>query len=161
MCARGLIMMHKEILSLRLAPHPPHPTHPHTSSLQNCTQPVPQHHPQPTPFVLAHMPPLRLGIPRFPAPPSLAPPPYAHTHHMRAHSQATHMRLTSFRPPPPLVHHAGDYAKVAPYRILSIDIECAGRKVWGGGGGGGVCLRFCVFLCVLLRCLLNYLNGPL
>lgn len=49
-----------------------------------------------------------------------------------------------------LVSHKpdGEWARMAPFRILSVDIECQGRKVGGWEGGvvwakGGRCVGGC------------------
>jgi hypothetical protein len=49
-----------------------------------------------------------------------------------SHSTATHCQIEAHIHARDLVAHApeGEWARLAPLRVLSFDIECAGRKVW-------------------------------
>lgn len=59
--------------------------------------------------------------------------------HLLPQGHQTHCQLEAHLHYSRLVSHApeGEWAKMAPFRILSVDIECQGRKVWGQGGACG------------------------
>lgn len=56
----------------------------------------------------------------------------------RAQGHQTHCQLEAHLHYSRLVSHApeGEWAKMAPFRILSVDIECQGRKVRTPAAGG-------------------------
>ena len=73
--------------------------------------------------------------------PSLLPLLQKHQSHCQLEAHLHYSQLVSHAP-------EGEWARMAPFRILSVDIECQGRKVGGGTARHGMAqgLLLCVSL---------------